>query len=271
MVADSGNNTVDMVAVAVAATELQNGNEQSMAVASQLEKTNNTINGMNNENRKSIDLNAEPDNIVHCNSNGNGNFINQLSLSSSTTIDDGNNKTFLSEDQSKKMVTEKPMKSINEISSEKQQRIIQIRLLVRRREAGALIGKKGFNIKRLRETFSNSNFSIPDTGNGPERIVCISSDSKTIILILNDIAKLFLEKSGAKDEQIELKMLIHSWFAGLLIGMGGQSIKKLRNVCQNNRFQCTDNNLLSSFQFLASLLQTKMIMTIIASQFTNRY
>lgn len=112
----------------------------------------------------------------------------------------------------------------------KPREIIQIRLLVRRREAGALIGKKGSNIKRLRETFSKSNFSIPDTGNGPERVVCISSDSKTMTLILNDVTKLLLEKSSQRDDQIELKLLIHSWFAGLLIGMGGQSIKKLRNV-----------------------------------------
>lgn len=108
--------------------------------------------------------------------------------------------------------------------------IHQIRLLVRRREAGAIIGKKGSNIKRLRDSFSKSAFSIPDTGNGPERVVCITSEPKTMAQILTDIAELLLEKSPRKDDQMELKMLIHSWYAGLLIGMGGQSIKRLRNV-----------------------------------------
>lgn len=110
------------------------------------------------------------------------------------------------------------------------QRAIQIRLLVRRREAGALIGKGGSNIKRLRETFRSSIFSIPDTGNGPERVVCLATNAKSADAILDDITQLLLEKSPENDEQIELKILIHSSHAGSIIGIGGQSIKKLRNV-----------------------------------------
>lgn len=107
---------------------------------------------------------------------------------------------------------------------------VELRLLVRRREAGALIGRRGANIKRLRETFRHSMFSIPDTGNGPERIVCIVTNDKSLDAILADITQLFVEKSPENDEQIELKLLIHSSHAGSIIGLGGQSIKKLRNV-----------------------------------------
>lgn len=107
---------------------------------------------------------------------------------------------------------------------------IELRFLVRRREAGALIGKRGSNIKRLRETFRSSMFSIPDTGNGPERVVCIATNDKSLNAILVDLTQLLMEKSPENDEQMELKLLIHSSHAGSIIGIGGQSIKKLRNV-----------------------------------------
>jgi len=107
---------------------------------------------------------------------------------------------------------------------------IELRLLVRRREAGALIGKRGANIKRLRDSFRGSVFSIPDTGNGPERIVCIATEEQSIEPILTEITQLFMEKSPENEEQIEMKLLIHSSHAGSIIGIGGQSIKKLRNV-----------------------------------------
>uniref|UniRef100_A0A6G1SLT1 Heterogeneous nuclear ribonucleoprotein K n=1 Tax=Aceria tosichella TaxID=561515 RepID=A0A6G1SLT1_9ACAR len=110
---------------------------------------------------------------------------------------------------------------------------IDVRLLVRRREAGALIGKRGANIKRMRETYNTSTFNIPDTGNGPERIVCISANNwESAEAILLEIGQLFLDKSSLThqdEEQVELKQLINSAYAGLLIGIGGQSIRKLRN------------------------------------------
>lgn len=140
-------------------------------------------------------------------------------------------------------------------------REIQLRLLVRRREAGALIGKRGSNIKRLRDSFPASLFSIPDTGNGPERVVCLMTDEQSLVAILSDITGLLLQKlvqirsfdlttttatsttnnnnnnnphhnNPAKHniEQIELKLLIHSSHAGTLIGLAGQTIKRLRNV-----------------------------------------
>lgn len=111
---------------------------------------------------------------------------------------------------------------------------IDVRLLVRRREAGALIGKRGANIKRMRDTYKSATFNIPDTGNGPERIVCIGATSwESIEAILLEIGQLFLDKSSIVhlgEEQVELKQLINSAYAGLLIGIGGQSIRKLRNV-----------------------------------------
>lgn len=107
---------------------------------------------------------------------------------------------------------------------------IELRFLVRRREAGALIGKRGSNIKRIREAYKSSMFSIPDTGNGPERVVCIGTNESSLDAILCDLTQLLMEKSPENDEQMELKLLIHSSHAGSIIGVGGQSIKKLRNV-----------------------------------------
>lgn len=105
-----------------------------------------------------------------------------------------------------------------------------LRLLVRRSEAGALIGKRGSNIKRLRETFKTSKISIPDTGNGPERIVCLSIDKPDFDNFLTDLTNVLQEKSFEESGQIEIKLLIHSSHAGSLIGIAGQSIKRLRNV-----------------------------------------
>lgn len=112
---------------------------------------------------------------------------------------------------------------------------VDLRLLVRRREAGALIGKQGANIKRMRDQYKSSTFNIPDTGNGPERVVCISADGwQSMASILAEISQLFLDKSAALnpigEDQVELKQLVNSAYAGSLIGIGGQSIRKLRNV-----------------------------------------
>lgn len=115
----------------------------------------------------------------------------------------------------------------------RQPSIVQLRFLVRRREAGALIGKRGANIKRLRESFKSSILTIPDTGNGPERVVCIATDAASLDEILTDLAQTFKEKSPENDDQIELKLLIHSSHAGSIIGLGGQAIKKLRNVSRS--------------------------------------
>ena len=152
-------------------------------------------------------------------------------------------------------------------------RSVEVRLLVRRREAGALIGKRGANIKRLREHFKEATFNIPDTGNGPERVACIATNSlESLDAILTDVTQLFQEKhqqqhrssqsdrcdqltrrlssstsnsssstssqapktslssNNEHEQQIEMKLLINSSHAGLLIGLGGQSIRKLRNV-----------------------------------------
>lgn len=136
---------------------------------------------------------------------------------------------------------------------------IELRLLVRRREAGALIGRRGSNIKRLREKFSSALFTVPDSGNGPERVVSVTGERKqldqileNLIQLLNDktygtstksptttnsqrqIAKSSLinndEDEDQQQQQIELKLLVHCSLVGSLIGIGGAAIKKLRTV-----------------------------------------
>lgn len=151
----------------------------------------------------------------------------QLSLSAE---EDSHFKRLLDDEQAE----QNPQKDSSSVVDEAQQldesANIELRFLVRRREAGALIGKRGSNIKRLRDTFRSSMFSIPDTGNGPERVVCINTNERHMEAILSDLSQLLMEKSAENDEQIELKLLIHSSHAGSIIGLGGQSIKKLRNV-----------------------------------------
>jgi len=162
-------------------------------------------------------------------------------LTQNQTQDNGDQRPASEEGGDKKEISStKATSCANQTEKEPFDKPIELRLLVRRREAGALIGKKGSNIKRLRETYRDSaSFSIPDTGNGPERVVSIVSRSwsKSMEPILNELTRLLLVKSPttSAEEQIELKMLIHSLHAGSIIGLGGQTIKKLRVVSIDRR------------------------------------
>lgn len=148
----------------------------------------------------------------------------------STTCDADTQSSAISRNRFMANNTEQQEEKCNLSNGLVKPRTIQIRFLVSRREAGALIGKGGSNIKRLRQTHCSSILNIPDTGNGPERIVSIATDKQSLNPILSDLVRSLLAKSSQRDDQIELKMLIHSGHAGSLIGIGGQAIKKLRNV-----------------------------------------
>uniref|UniRef100_A0A8C9A384 Heterogeneous nuclear ribonucleoprotein K n=1 Tax=Prolemur simus TaxID=1328070 RepID=A0A8C9A384_PROSS len=132
--------------------------------------------------------------------------------------------------------------------------MVELRILLQSKNAGAVIGKGGKNIKALRTDY-NASVSVPDSS-GPERILSISADIETIGEILKKIiptleeglqlpsptatSQLPLESDAVEclnyqhykgsDFDCELRLLIHQSLAGGIIGVKGAKIKELREV-----------------------------------------
>lgn len=107
-------------------------------------------------------------------------------------------------------------------------RAVDVRFLVQSKNAGAIIGKGGSNINRLRTEFTAS-VTVPDCP-GPERILAIVADIDTLGDILLDILPKLDDYSHHRNMEFdcELRMLLHQSHAGCLIGKGGSRIKELR-------------------------------------------
>ncbi|XP_030049523.1 heterogeneous nuclear ribonucleoprotein K isoform X2 [Microcaecilia unicolor] len=110
--------------------------------------------------------------------------------------------------------------------------MVELRILLQSKNAGAVIGKGGKNIKALRTDY-NASVSVPDSS-GPERILSISADIDTIGEILKKIIPTLEEYQHYKgsDFDCELRLLIHQSLAGGIIGVKGAKIKELRENTQ---------------------------------------
>ncbi|XP_063050961.1 heterogeneous nuclear ribonucleoprotein K [Engraulis encrasicolus] len=109
---------------------------------------------------------------------------------------------------------------------------VELRILLQSKNAGAVIGKGGKNIKALRSDY-NASVSVPDSS-GPERILSISADIPTVGEILLKIIPTLEEYQHHKgvDFDCELRLLIHQSLAGSIIGVKGAKIKELRESTQ---------------------------------------
>uniref|UniRef100_A0A8I5ZZG4 Heterogeneous nuclear ribonucleoprotein K n=1 Tax=Rattus norvegicus TaxID=10116 RepID=A0A8I5ZZG4_RAT len=134
--------------------------------------------------------------------------------------------------------------------------MVELHILLQSKNAGAVIGKGGKNIKALRTDY-NASVSVPDSS-GPERILSISADIETIGEILKKIiptleeglqlpsptatSQLPLESDAVEclnyqhykgsDFDCELRLLIHQSLAGGIIGVKGAKIKELQENTQ---------------------------------------
>uniref|UniRef100_A0A7N8XIZ1 Heterogeneous nuclear ribonucleoprotein K n=1 Tax=Mastacembelus armatus TaxID=205130 RepID=A0A7N8XIZ1_9TELE len=106
--------------------------------------------------------------------------------------------------------------------------MVELRILLQSKNAGAVIGKGGKNIKALRTDY-NASVSVPDSS-GPERILSISADIETVGEILLKIIPTLEEyqQYNGMDFDCELRLLIHQSLAGSIIGVKGAKIKELR-------------------------------------------
>ncbi|XP_051522000.1 heterogeneous nuclear ribonucleoprotein K isoform X6 [Myxocyprinus asiaticus] len=110
--------------------------------------------------------------------------------------------------------------------------LVELRVLLQSKNAGAVIGKGGKNIKALRTDY-NASVSVPDSS-GPERILSVSADIETIGEILLKIIPTLEEYQhySGTDFDCELRLLIHQSLAGGIIGVKGAKIKELRESTQ---------------------------------------
>ncbi|XP_071260016.1 heterogeneous nuclear ribonucleoprotein K-like isoform X4 [Salvelinus alpinus] len=132
----------------------------------------------------------------------------------------------------------RPAEDADEEQSYKRSRntedMVELRILLQSKNAGAVIGKGGKNIKSLRTDF-NASVSVPDSS-GPERILSIGAEIETVGDILLKIIPTLEEyqQYNGMDFDCELRLLIHQSLAGSIIGVKGAKIKELRENTQTN-------------------------------------
>ncbi|XP_067665207.1 heterogeneous nuclear ribonucleoprotein K-like isoform X1 [Haliotis asinina] len=105
---------------------------------------------------------------------------------------------------------------------------VDLRVLIQSKNAGAIIGKGGVNIKRLRSDFK-ATVTVPDS-DGPERILSVSADLGTVLECILDVIPNLEEYKNhdGMDFDCEMRMLVHQSQAGCIIGRAGFKIKELR-------------------------------------------
>lgn len=100
---------------------------------------------------------------------------------------------------------------------------IEIRFLISTKMAGAIIGKSGQNIQKLR-TNHDAKINIVDC-KGSERVLTIISSLDICYRVIRDIIRLC-----DSSHEFDLRLLIHQSLAGCVIGKSGSKIKELKNM-----------------------------------------
>lgn len=101
-----------------------------------------------------------------------------------------------------------------------------LRVLVRNRDAGGIIGKAGENIKRLRKEY-DCHVMLPDTSGSPERVLTVMGEAEGCVGVLREVLRSLPDNDGKVGEK-ETQVLIPQPFMGTIIGTGGSKINDLR-------------------------------------------
>lgn len=195
-------------------TENGNGNNES-----------NNDQGVNGDNTLSQDYSENND--AH---NGNGeNGDSQTNKRQASDFDgSNNNNNNNNSNYQKRQKTGMNMQGGNRNYARKDGQV-DLRILLPSKDAGAIIGRGGANIKKLRQEHKTQ-VQVPDC-NGPERLLLISGDLDTCINALLDVIPLLEENQKFNNNEggaTELRLLVHQSQAGCIIGRGGDKIKDLR-------------------------------------------
>lgn len=111
---------------------------------------------------------------------------------------------------------------------------ITMRFVVNSKEAGSIIGKKGDNVKRLREE-TGAKVSISDSAS-IERIATVSGSRAQIVKAFNLICDKFEEDAkrssdtGSNSYSSTFRLIVPNVCCGSLIGKSGSNIKELRET-----------------------------------------
>jgi predicted RNA-binding protein YlqC (UPF0109 family) len=108
---------------------------------------------------------------------------------------------------------------------------LTIRLLMQGKEVGSIIGKRGDNIKAIREE-SGARINISD-GTTPERIVTMVGTIETLAKAFGMICQKFeddLKQTCTTIPPITLRLVVPASQCGSIIGKGGAKIKEIREV-----------------------------------------
>lgn len=116
---------------------------------------------------------------------------------------------------------------------EKVENFLTVRLLMQGKEVGSIIGKKGDNIKQIREQ-SGARITISD-GSTPERIVTINGGVDNANKAFSMICRKFEEDlkqtcSLNSIPPITLRLIVPASQCGSIIGKGGSKIKEIREL-----------------------------------------
>ncbi|CAF3267364.1 unnamed protein product [Rotaria socialis] len=108
---------------------------------------------------------------------------------------------------------------------------LTIRLLMQGKEVGSIIGKRGDNIKAIREE-SGARINISD-GTTPERIVTMVGTIETLSKAFGMICQKFeddLKQTCTMIPPITLRLVVPASQCGSIIGKGGAKIKEIRET-----------------------------------------
>lgn len=109
---------------------------------------------------------------------------------------------------------------------------VECRLLIPSKMGGAVIGKKGSNIQKLRTEFS-ANIRIPDAP-GPERIMGITSEELMTCCQVVEASLPFMFEDEDENRDREIRVLFHQSVVGGIIGKGGSKIQEIREASGAN-------------------------------------
>jgi len=141
---------------------------------------------------------------------------------------------------------------------------IELRLLVTFRDAGAIIGKSGASIQKLRSDHPRTMIQVPQCAS-PERVLIINGEEEQCYDVLRQIVPLLIDSSrfsafnrrrtspqpssnndndnnhtvdgqsssnADSSSSCEVRLLIPQIYCGAIIGKGGQHVKELRQTYQ---------------------------------------
>ncbi|KAH0551211.1 vigilin [Cotesia glomerata] len=117
----------------------------------------------------------------------------------------------------------KLMKTVNKLENEKEKDVI-----IDHRHYASVIGKKGFNIKEIREKFNNVQITIPGP-NEKDDVVKIRGPKLDVDRCHKYLMKLAKELD---ENSYSIEVPIYKQFHKFIIGRGGMNIRKIREETQ---------------------------------------